>query len=145
MRELAEKLLPTQQEINRLAPAGAVPHMTWQGHEATGVAKDRDSYLLFRGDALVAVYPHLLSLNPREQVVLIRRFGLGDDESWTLQRIADYIHLSKERVRQIEFEALDKIRLALGVITKTQYLSRCELYPFRRTSRQERRRKSERA
>jgi RNA polymerase primary sigma factor len=57
---------------------------------------------------LVALMKHL---NKREQVVIRSRFGLGVHRSVkTLQRLADALKISKERVRQIEKEALAKLR-----------------------------------
>jgi RNA polymerase primary sigma factor len=39
------------------------------------------------------------------------RFGLGGDgESRTLQEIGDRLHLSRERIRQIESRAKEKLR-----------------------------------
>lgn len=52
----------------------------------------------------------LLDLGNREQEVLKLRYGLGEEDSFTLQQIADRIGLSRERVRQIEEKALQKLR-----------------------------------
>ncbi|MBI3978610.1 MAG: sigma-70 family RNA polymerase sigma factor [Chloroflexi bacterium] len=49
-------------------------------------------------------------LNYRERVVLRRRFGLDDGRSRTLEEIGDELGVSRERVRQIEGEALAKLR-----------------------------------
>ncbi len=49
-------------------------------------------------------------LSERERDVLIHRFGLNGEEPKTLQEIGKLLKLSRERVRQIEKNALDKIR-----------------------------------
>jgi RNA polymerase primary sigma factor len=49
-------------------------------------------------------------LDRKEQEIMRLRFGLDDNEPWTLQRIGDYLHLSRERVRQIESRAKGKLR-----------------------------------
>ncbi len=46
----------------------------------------------------------------RERVVLRMRFGLEDGRPHTLEEIGDRIGVSRERVRQIEKEALGKLR-----------------------------------
>jgi RNA polymerase primary sigma factor len=51
-------------------------------------------------------------LSPREQEILGLRFGLGGRENRTLQQIADTLHISRERVRQIEARALRRLRYA---------------------------------
>lgn len=49
-------------------------------------------------------------LTAREESVLRLRFGLGDREPLTLEEIGEELHLSRERVRQIEKNAINKLR-----------------------------------
>ena len=60
----------------------------------------------------------VVRLEPSEQVVIMCRFGFVDNEEWTSRRISVVIGLSHGRVRQIEREALGKLRILL----KTGYL-----------------------
>ena len=46
----------------------------------------------------------------KQQEVLQRRYGLGGTESCTLEEIALDLNLTRERVRQIQIEALDHLR-----------------------------------
>lgn len=49
-------------------------------------------------------------LTPQQREVLSLRFGLQDGQSLTLSRIGEILNISRERVRQIEREALSKLR-----------------------------------
>jgi RNA polymerase primary sigma factor len=49
-------------------------------------------------------------LDGTEREVVRLRFGFEGDEPQTLQKIGDRLHLSRERVRQIEVRAKDKLR-----------------------------------
>ena len=49
-------------------------------------------------------------LRPREQQVLSLRFGLGGRERLSLSQVGNVLDVSKERVRQIEDRALQKLR-----------------------------------
>ncbi|MGV7223081.1 MAG: sigma-70 family RNA polymerase sigma factor [Nitrospinales bacterium] len=55
------------------------------------------------------------SLPAREAKVLCARFGVNSSVEMTLQDIADQLHVSRERVRQIQNIALQKIRAVYGV------------------------------
>lgn len=52
----------------------------------------------------------LSSLTDRERVVLMHRFGLHDTKSYTLEEIGRLLGVTRERVRQIESQALSKLR-----------------------------------
>lgn len=49
-------------------------------------------------------------LTPQQREVLSLRFGLEDGQELTLAKIGDRLNISRERVRQIEREALTKLR-----------------------------------
>lgn len=52
------------------------------------------------------------TLSHRERLVLQLRFGLGDGQVYPLEKIGEQLGLTRERVRQIENEALRKLRSA---------------------------------
>ncbi|RFP52045.1 MAG: RNA polymerase sigma factor, RpoD/SigA family [Limnothrix sp. CACIAM 69d] len=52
----------------------------------------------------------MADLTPQQREVLSLRFGLSDGQALTLAKIGDRLQISRERVRQIEREALTKLR-----------------------------------
>jgi RNA polymerase nonessential primary-like sigma factor len=52
----------------------------------------------------------MVDLTPQQREVLSLRFGLEDGQQLTLAKIGDRLNISRERVRQIEREALTKLR-----------------------------------
>lgn len=52
----------------------------------------------------------ILGLPERESEVLVLRYGLGGEEPWTLGEIGERFGISRERVRQIEAKALERLR-----------------------------------
>jgi RNA polymerase nonessential primary-like sigma factor len=58
----------------------------------------------------------LAELTPQQREVLSLRFGLQDGQAMTLAKIGERLQISRERVRQIEREALTKLRKRKGDI-----------------------------
>lgn len=50
------------------------------------------------------------TLTPREQVVIRMRFGIGQDEPFTLEQVGQNLSVTRERIRQIEAKALKKLK-----------------------------------
>jgi RNA polymerase primary sigma factor len=66
-------------------------------------------------EALTAEVRDLLhELRPIEADILRQRFGLGTEQELTLKQIGDKYNLSRERIRQLQEQALAKMRRALA-------------------------------
>ena len=52
----------------------------------------------------------LRELTPRQETIVRMRFGIGREAARTLEQIGQRLRLSRERVRQIEGLALEKIK-----------------------------------
>jgi len=55
----------------------------------------------------------ICQLRPIEADILRKRFGLDDDSELTLKEIGEQYSLSRERIRQLQEQALGKIRREL--------------------------------
>ena len=62
------------------------------------------------GEMMVHLGEALESLDDRERRILEMRFGLGDEDEHTLEQVGQVFGLSRERVRQIEKKALQRLR-----------------------------------
>ena len=60
-------------------------------------------------DNMKHVREQLETMDPREATILRLRFGLDNHEPRTLKEIGETLGLTRERVRQIETEALNKL------------------------------------
>jgi RNA polymerase primary sigma factor len=66
----------------------------------------------------------LRGLTEREQQVLRMRFGLGQAREHTLEEVGRQLSLTRERIRQIERHALDKLRARSERVELESYLDR---------------------
>jgi RNA polymerase primary sigma factor len=67
---------------------------------------DRVSGIILR-DLLMEI---LVDLPPREVKILQMRYGLLDGETYTLEQVGNKFGVTRERVRQIEAQALSRLR-----------------------------------
>jgi RNA polymerase primary sigma factor len=74
--------------------------------------KTPDSEMV-EADNLHHVRELLAKMDQREAAVLRMRFGLDDQEPKTLKQIGESLGLTRERVRQIESEAISKLSASM--------------------------------
>lgn len=119
-QELAEKLQMSESKVNHIR--SAVKAVSMPSHDTDGV----DGQALTEGipdsrtpppeDALLnqseaaKIVTLLDELDERESTILRLRYGLDGQEPMTLKEIGAKVHLTRERVRQIECDALRKIK-----------------------------------
>ncbi len=70
---------------------------------------------ILREDLSTQVQRALATLSPKEREVVRLRFGIGDDVPRTLDEIGQRYGLTRERIRQIEGKALQRLRRPLQV------------------------------
>jgi RNA polymerase primary sigma factor len=71
----------------------------------------------------------LAALKTRERAVVVRRFGLAGHRAMTLEEIGSELGCTRERVRQIQDEALKRMRRAFGRRQSLQFLQVVSVSP----------------
>ncbi len=120
VEEIAARLNLPVQEVSELlkfaeAPASLDAPLDREGSESLldGVADDGASdpmSLTLHNEVEVLLEDGLNELNEREREVLAGRYGLHDREPETLEVLAERLGLTRERIRQIQQEALVKLK-----------------------------------
>jgi RNA polymerase primary sigma factor len=94
------------EDLGRNYPEGALPLLQTSGYPllASPVEATLQQDLSARLQQLLEV------LTPRERRIIMLRFGLGGEGEHTLEQIGKQFDLSRERIRQIEQVAMEKLR-----------------------------------
>jgi len=88
MQDSAKSLADTLADDNNVDPARMIQEFDMQGH----------------------IERWLTKLEDRQREVIIRRFGLYDHDKGTLEAVGKAVGLTRERVRQLQIEALSELR-----------------------------------
>ncbi len=118
-KEIAKKVKMTPEQVSNIlsgdeklysldSPIEKGKQSTHMDYLADTESPDPDSSAT--NSALIESLNEAMSmLSPREQKVLKLRFGIGHENSHTLDEIGKVFNVSRERIRQIEKEAFKKI------------------------------------
>ena len=105
-----EELLHLNPEISSLD----IPSGEGDRNSVMDLVEDMDSVgpqeALVRQELDEMIRKMLSSLNPRQQEILKLHFGLEDGRTYSLEEIGKKLGISKERARQIERQALEKLQ-----------------------------------
>lgn len=118
--EVASEAGLTPEQVTRAEQAALTPASLDEAHTEDGAGSlaeiiadplqpsplDEVTHTLLRDD-LSAAMAHL---TPRERHILCLRYGLNGEAALTLEQIGQRLNLTRERVRQLESEALKKLR-----------------------------------
>jgi len=118
--ELAKEIGVTLNELNRSIEASpksySLDYPVYDGSDMM-LSDALEQHIIPSPENLVAeesmkrqIDESLQSLTAVEQKILRLRFGLDDDTPQTLSKVGKQLKLSRERIRQIEMQALDKLR-----------------------------------
>ncbi len=117
--EIAQQMKVTQEDIEDLEILGRQnislsdkyfdDDSTEIGDKIRDTLSPSVEYEYIKGSIESQIREILEGLDEKEAQVLKLRFGLGDDQTHTLQEIGDKLNLTRERIRQIEKKALRKL------------------------------------
>lgn len=96
-------------------PPVAIDWLLSDGERTVGDLLPDESYipaidLMLERERDSLLHGSLRDLTPRERRVLLMHFGIGQSRAYTLEEIGRKFQLTRERIRQIELKALQKLR-----------------------------------
>ncbi len=132
VEEIAEKLKLSRKEVRGTLDISNVPLSMDESYgddeenplrdylkDDEAVPTDAQAYYRSLSEDVAEV---LEALTERERLILVSYFGLSGDEPETLECIGKRFHLTRERIRQIKEEALQKLRSSRNGRALSSYL-----------------------
>ena len=107
--EIRQLLVLNERSASLDSPLDIDPDLSMSDSMADETAEDPAAHLA-QHEAEVLVAEWVAQLTERQRLVVERRYGLGGHDVTTLEHIAADLDLTRERVRQIQMEALSKLR-----------------------------------
>ena len=117
--EIAEKLGVSREKIEQVfrAVKDPISLQTPIGDEGTAIEDfigDKDSPSPYSDSERNNITKHILrvldTLTPREAEIIRMRFGIRCEKDCTLEEVGRHFSITRERVRQIEMQALRKLK-----------------------------------
>jgi RNA polymerase nonessential primary-like sigma factor len=112
--EVRELLALNERTASLDSPLDIDPDLSMSDSMADDAAEDPAARLA-QHEAEVMVADWVAKLSDRQRLVVERRYGLGGRDATTLEVIAHELGLTRERVRQIQMEALFQLRKRIAL------------------------------
>ncbi|MCK9389221.1 MAG: RNA polymerase sigma factor RpoS [Sulfuritalea sp.] len=109
VKEVRQLLVLNERSASLDSPLDIDPDLSLSDSMADEAAEDPAAHLA-QHEAETLVADWVAQLTDRQRLVVERRYGLGGHDVATLEDIAIDLGLTRERVRQIQMEALSKLR-----------------------------------
>jgi RNA polymerase primary sigma factor len=106
--DVALKSIPHLESLDSLAVEDGSPRWELQSDERS----ESPWQVVLDRDMREKVRSALELLPPRQQLIVRMRFGIGFNSEYNLEEIGKVLNLTRERVRQLEVEALRRLRAA---------------------------------
>jgi RNA polymerase primary sigma factor len=104
--DVAMKSIPHLESLDELAVEDGSPRWELQSDERS----ESPWQAVVDRDMREKVQSALELLPPRQQLIVRMRFGIGFNSEYNLEEIGKVLNLTRERVRQLEVEALRRLR-----------------------------------
>lgn len=109
VEEIRRLLVLNERSASLDSPLDIDPELSMSDSMADESTEDPSTHLE-QHEAELLVAEWVAQLTERQRLVVERRYGLGSSDPTTLEDIASDLGLTRERVRQIQMEALSKLR-----------------------------------
>jgi RNA polymerase nonessential primary-like sigma factor len=109
VEEIRRLLVLNERSASLDSPLDIDPELSMSDSMADESTEDPSTHLE-QHEAELLVAEWVAQLTERQRLVVERRYGLGGCDPTTLEDIASDLGLTRERVRQIQMEALSKLR-----------------------------------